>query len=159
MNYLSSTKQFILTSSNFAILALCAADVAHSWNQSVFELFLRNRLPQLWPCLLIYPALLLIKPLLPRPKPVVAKIAAAPSIVEARAMAVATALMDYSTVGGLFLFWDKVCRLMALSAPSLLLELFWLALLQCLSKMTSNAVSCGKSSLAHVNSTNLWPYS
>ena len=106
-----SNKKFIVTFSNLAILALCAAGVAANWDQSAFQIFLSTKLPQVWPYLLIYPAFLLLMPLLPRPKPVAVKTAAAPSVNQARVMAVATALMDYTTVGSLFLFWDRICRL------------------------------------------------
>jgi len=107
----ASTKQFIVTSSNIAILALCVAGVAKNWSQSAFQLFLATKLKQVWPCLLIYPSFLLIMPLLPRPEKVSVKTAAAPSLAQARFMAIATAAMDYVTVGGLFCFWDRVCRL------------------------------------------------
>lgn len=53
---------------------------------------------------MIYPAFLLVMPMLPRPKNVAVKTAAAPSVAQARLMAVATTLMDYATVGGLFLY-------------------------------------------------------
>ena len=111
MPSLPTTKQFIVMFSNIAILALCAAGVANNWSQSAFQLFLSTKLPQVWPCLLIYPAFLLLMPLLPRPKLVAVKTAAAPSVNQARVMAVATALIDYTTVGSLFLFWDRICRL------------------------------------------------
>jgi len=60
---------------------------------------------------LLYPAFLLIMPLLPRPEKVAVRTAAAPSLAQARFMAIATVLMDYVTMGGLILFWDRVCRL------------------------------------------------
>ena len=103
--------QAIVTSSNLVILALCVAGVAKDWSQSAFQLFLNSKLPQLWPFLFVYPAFLLVMPLLPRPRKMATKPAAAPSTVQARLMAVATALIDYATVGGLLVFLDIVCRL------------------------------------------------
>lgn len=107
----AATKQLAVTSSNLAVLALCAAAVAKNWSQSAFQLFLSRKLPRVWPHLVVYPAFLFTVPLLPRPKPVAVATAAAPSTVQAKVMAVSTAVIDYITVGGLFLFWDKVCRL------------------------------------------------
>ena len=111
----AQSKQFIVTSSNLAILALCVAGVAHNWSKKAFQLFLTTKLKKVWPCLLLTePALLLMVPLLPKPSCVTstkAEGAAKPSLGEAKFMALATSLIDYLVVGGLLLFWDSVCRL------------------------------------------------
>lgn len=107
----TQSKSLIVTFSNTVILALCVAGIAKNWSQSALELFLNSKLPQVWPFILVYPAFLVIMPLLPRPQKVEIKTAAAPSTTQARFMAVATALIDYGTVGCLCLFWDRVCRL------------------------------------------------
>ena len=104
-------KALILTSSNLAILALCAAGVAKDWSQSAFQLFLNSKLPQVWPFLLLYPAFLVIMPLLPRPKKVEIKTANKPSTTKARLMALVTSVIDYLVVGALLLFWDSIGRL------------------------------------------------
>jgi len=111
MTLSTQSKSLIVTSSNLAILALCVAGVAKNWSQTAFKLFLNTKLKQVWPFLLVCPAFLVIMPLLPRPKKEEIKTAAAPSTAQARFMAVATALMDYATVGALFVFWDRVCRM------------------------------------------------
>ena len=103
--------QAILTSSNLAVLALCVAGVAKDWNQSAFQLFLNTKLKQVWPFLLVYPAFLLVMPLLPRPKKVANETADKPSIGEAKFMALVTLLIDYFVVGALLLFWDSIGRL------------------------------------------------
>jgi len=114
----ASTKKTIVTSSNLAILALVASSVAANWSWGSFQLFLRTKLKQVWPCLLLTePVFLLIMPLLPKPctnnnnNNNNIEVAAKPSIGEAKFMALATSLIDYLVVGGLLLFWDSVCRL------------------------------------------------
>ena len=86
----TQSKSLIVTFSNTVILALCVAGIAKNWSQSALELFLNSKLPQVWPFILVYPAFLVIMPLLPRPQKVEIKTAAAPSTTQARFMAVAT---------------------------------------------------------------------
>ena len=102
--------QAIVTSSNLVILALCVAGIAKDWSQSAFQLFLNTKLKEVWPHLIIYPAFLLVMPLLPRPKKVAIKTADKPSDGEAKCMALVTSLIDYFVVGALLLFWDRICR-------------------------------------------------
>ena len=103
--------QTIVASSNLAILALCVAGVAKDWSQSAFQLFLNTKLKQVWPFLMIYPAFLIVMPMLPRPKKVAIETATKPSIGEAKFMALITSLIDYLVVGALLLFWDSIGRL------------------------------------------------
>ena len=103
-------------SSNLAILAFYAANVAANWNHDAFRLFLTTKLKQVWPFLLLTePAFMLIMPFVPKPRCVTTttkvECAAKPTIGEAKLMAISTAAIDYLVVGALLLFWDTICRL------------------------------------------------
>jgi len=115
MSRSSLAKQAIVISSNVAIVALFAVGVAHHWSHHALSLFLNFKLGVALPCLVGYAAFMIVMPLVPKPKTLDAKSAAAataaPSIFQARFMATSTAVIDYCVVGALLLFWNSVCRL------------------------------------------------
>ena len=102
---------FAVALSNTALLALCFAGLLQAWDQQAFDQFLATQLSKVLPWSLVYPAFLITMPMFPRPKKVDLKDAAKPSPMQARTMAVATAVMDYVVVSSLFVIWNYTCRL------------------------------------------------
>lgn len=108
-----ATKQSIVTFSNLAIFGFVVAGTFCNWNQDALDTFVRLKLPQIWPCLLVYPTFLVLMPMLStkarKEKPI--EHASAPTISQAWHMAVVTATIDYVIVGSLLLGLDYICRL------------------------------------------------
>ena len=105
-------QSWVLATSNTGILALCFVWLAHTWDQHAFQHFLDNKLGDVWPYLLTYPAFLTIMPLFSWLHSTSGiNEASTPSASQAWAMAVGTSLVDYFVVGNLFLFWNNICRL------------------------------------------------
>ena len=99
--------------SNLCAVAASFLQAAIYWDSVAFEKFLEcNGLLKCLP-LVANCVFHLVYPLCPSP-PKVQTLAVSPSTKEARIMALCTALFDYSIVGALFLYWNKV-----LSGPTL----------------------------------------
>ena len=90
------------------LLVVFVAAAATKWNFSMFDNFVQGeRLLLKCSPLLVNILFYLISPLFPKPRPVESP-AAKPSTQEAVAMAIGTALLDYTLVGCLFVFWDTL---------------------------------------------------
>lgn len=105
-------KKLLVTCSNISVLALVALAVANTWDAKAFQIFLKSKLSQVWPYLMIYPAFVAAMSSLPaKPDREPITSASAPSTAQARSMAISTAIIDYTVAGALLLFWDSTCRL------------------------------------------------